>query len=176
MTLFRELIGPGFAALPPPVRRVHEDRATTLLAGRGRVERGTGWLSMLFAIATSLPAAGEDVPVRVAITRDATGGETWSREFGGHAMVSRLRARGGLLEERLGAATFRFRLVADGGRIDWRLVAVRALGIPVPLAFFSGVRAAESIDGERYRFDVEARLPVVGLLVRYGGTLAPAAD
>jgi len=36
---------------------------------------------------------------------------------------------------------------------------VRALGLPLPLALFSGVRASESTEEGRYRFEVEARLP-----------------
>jgi len=111
--------------------------------------------------------------VRVTIRRNA-GGETWTREFAGHPMVSSLRARGGLLEERLGPTTFRFALAADRERITWKVVGVRVLGVPVPVSLFSRVRASESVSDERYRFDVEAHLPVVGLLVRYQGTLDAA--
>jgi hypothetical protein len=172
--LFRELIGPDFAGLPPAVRDVHQDCEETALAGRCRVDRGGGALAALFCAVASLPRAGEDVPVRVTIRR-REGGETWSREFDGKPMVSALRARDGLLEERLGPTTFRFALSADRERITWKLVGVRVLGIPVPVAMFSGVSASESTEGGRYRFDVEARLPVVGLLVRYRGTLDAVA-
>ncbi|QJR12818.1 hypothetical protein DSM104443_03911 [Usitatibacter rugosus] len=170
---FRELIGSGFAELPLQVRNVHDDRAQTELVGRCRVERGTGLLSRLFCAVSSLPAAGEDVPVRVTIRRNAEG-ETWTREFAGNPMISSLRARAGLLEERLGPTTFRFALAADRERISWNVVGVRVLGVPLPASLFSGVRASESVSGDRYRFDVEARLPVVGLLVRYQGTLDAA--
>jgi hypothetical protein len=50
-------------------------------------------------------------------------------------------------------------------------VGVRSLGIPLPLAWFDKVSARESVEGGRYRFDVRAEMPVVGLLVRYAGTL-----
>jgi len=172
--LFRQLIGPDFEGLPLAVRNVHQDCGETALAGRCRIDRGAGPLAAIFCAAASLPYAGEDVPLRVTIRRDRDG-ETWAREFAGKAMVSSLRARGGYLEERLGLATFRFTLAADRERIVWKLVAVRALGIPLPVAWFSGVSASESTEGGRYRFDVEARLPVVGLLVRYEGTLDAVA-
>lgn len=123
---------------------------------------------------SSLPRAGDDVPVRVTIRRDARG-ETWTREFDGRPMASSLRARGDLLEERLGPTTFLFRLHAGRERMSWRVERVRVFGIPVPAALFAGVTASESEEGGRYRFDVEARLPGVGLLVRYRGTLAPDA-
>jgi hypothetical protein len=171
--LFRQLIGPDFAGLPPAVRNVHQDCSETVLAGRCRVDRGGGALAALFCAVSSLPNAGDDVPLRVTIRR-SDGGETWVREFGGKPMRSRLRARGGLLEERLGPTTFRFSLRADRERITWKVVAVRVLGVPVPVALFDGVLASESTEGGRYRFDVEARLPVVGLLVRYRGTLDAA--
>ena len=86
-------------------------------------------------------------------------------------MRSRLHARGGLLEERLGPTTMCFELHAREASIDWRLAAVRVMGVPVPLAWFDGVSARESLEGSLYRFDVEARLAVVGLLVIYSGTL-----
>lgn len=168
--LFRQLIGPDFAGLPSAVQDVHQDRAETALAGRCRVDRGRGVLASLFCAVSSLPRVGADVPLRVTIRRH-DGGETWVRDFGGKPMVSSLRARGGLLEERLGPTTFHFALSADRERITWKVVGARVLGIPVPAAMFSNVSASESTEDGRYRFDVEARLPVVGLLVRYQGTL-----
>lgn len=171
--LFRLLIGPAFAGLPLAVRNVHQDCAETALEGRCRIDRGHGALAALFCAVSSLPKAGDDVPVRVTIRRDE-GGETWAREFGGKPMVSRLRARDGLLEERLGPTTFRFALSADRERITWKVVGARVLGIPVPASMFAGVSASESTEGGRYRFEVEARLPVVGLLVRYRGALDAA--
>jgi hypothetical protein len=171
--LFRELIGPDFAGLPLQVRNVHEDRSETALVGRCRIDRGRGWLSGIFGAVSSLPPGGEDVPVRVTIRRDALG-ERWTRDFGGYPMASTLRAQEGLLEERLGPTTFRFELIADRERITWKIAGVRVLGVPVPVSWFSGVTASESVDRERYRFDVEACLPVVGLLVRYQGTLDAA--
>ncbi len=173
MALFRELIGADFGDLPLAVRQVHEDRAETALAGTCRVDRGRGMLAAILGAVASLPRSGESVALRVTIRRRAQG-EVWEREFDGKPMVSSLRARAGLLEERLGPTTFAFRLVADRERIAWRLVGVRTLGIPLPVALFSGVCASESTEGGRYRFDVEASLPVVGLLVRYRGTLEAA--
>jgi len=59
---------------------------------------------------------------------------------------------------------------ADPG-LSWRLVRVRALGLPLPSGWFAGVRAREFERDGRYHFDVAAQLPVVGLLVRYRGWL-----
>ncbi|MEH6416380.1 DUF4166 domain-containing protein [Pseudomonas sp. CGJS7] len=55
--------------------------------------------------------------------------------------------------------------------LAWRLMRVRALGLPLPRSWFSGVRAREFEREGRYHFDVVAQLPLVGLLVRYRGWL-----
>ncbi|MEI2454079.1 DUF4166 domain-containing protein [Lysobacter firmicutimachus] len=66
------------------------------------------------------------------------------------------------------------RLGEDGSEepgLSWRLVRVRALGLPLPARWFAGVRAREFERDGRYHFDVAAQLPAVGLLVRYRGWL-----
>ena len=46
--------------------------------------------------------------------------------------------------------------------------------LPLPAGWFDGVRCREREHDGRYEFLVEARLPLVGLVVRYEGWLAPA--
>jgi hypothetical protein len=169
-SLFRRLLGAAFDSLPHPVQLLHEGRAQLIASGRCDVERGSSLLSRLLAALTALPAEGRDVPVTVVIRADAER-ETWTRAFRGQRMGSTLHARDGLLEEHLGPATFLFRLDAADGAIVWTLEEVRALGVPLPAAWFRGVTSRESADGPRYRFDVRAQLPIAGLLVHYRGTL-----
>lgn len=172
--LFPGLLGERFAALPPKVRELHLRPGTQRLVGEVTVDRGSGWLSRLCAWATRLPPAGVG-PIAVDIAA-APGTERWTRHIAGHAMPSRLWASQGLLCERLGLVTFEFRLAveedeAQGRAIVWRVAQVRALGIALPIAWFTDVAARESQRGERYCFDVRAVLPLVGLLVRYEGWL-----
>jgi uncharacterized protein DUF4166 len=155
------------------VRAVHDGRDEHVLDGVCDVERGTSLLSRFLAALTALPAAGRAVPLRVSIRADPEG-ETWTRTTAGRPMKSSLRARGDLLEEHLGPAVFLFRLRADAGAITWALEGVRALGLPLPVAWFRRVTARESAEGPRYRFDVRAELPVAGLLVHYRGELEVA--
>jgi hypothetical protein len=169
-SLFRRLIGDGFEALPVQLRAVHDGPALRTYAGRCHVERGTGLLSRLCGAVASLPPAADVVPIRVSIESHARG-ETWTRDFGGRTMRSTMTERGGLLEERLGPTVFRFALLAGSDAIDWRLVGVRSLGIPLPLAWFDKMSARESLEGNLYHFDVRAELPLAGLLVHYRGTL-----
>jgi Domain of unknown function (DUF4166) len=169
-SLFRRLIGDKFDELPLQLRAIHGGAALRTYAGHCRIDRGGSFISRLCGAVSSLPAAGDAVPLRVSIESDARG-ETWIRDFAGRKMRSTLRGRDGLLEERMGPTVFRFALDAHGDAIEWNLVGVRSLGIPLPLAWFDKVSARESIEGDRYRFDVRAELPLAGLLVRYRGTL-----
>ena len=160
----------SFSDLPEALRRIHDPRSKQL-NGRCDVERGGNWLVRWLAPSASLPPSGGDVPLIVSIRVDEQG-ETWTRNFGGHRMQSRLWVRDSLLAERLGAITLLFVLTAVEGRIEWRVAAARFLGMPLPMSWFVGASATEAIIDGRYTFDVSATLPLVGLLVRYRGWLA----
>ena len=86
-------------------------------------------------------------------------------------MRSRLWDADGVLCERLGLVTFGFALSARDGAIEWRVVRVRALGLPLPARWFGAVAAREFEQNDRYHFDVRAALPLAGLLVHYRGWL-----
>jgi hypothetical protein len=167
--LFCRLLGESFATLAPRVRALHLREGTCRYRGIVEVERGRGVLARLCAYATRLPPAGHG-PIEVEIAADAEG-ECWTRRVRGHVMRSRLWGRDGLLNERLGLVTFEFRIDAHDGAIEWTVVRVRALGLPLPVRWFEGVAARESEVDDRYHFDVRAALPLVGLLVRYQGWL-----
>lgn len=171
--LFPALLGDGFAALPEAVRRVHDGRPMKRLAGRCEVRRGRGVLAWLVGAAAALPRASGEVEVQVLIQRRGDG-EVWTRHFGGALMRSRLWRDGGLLCERLGLATFRFRLAVADARLEWQLRSVHALGVPLPLAWFRGVTAEEGVADGRYAFRVSASVPGVPLLVAYSGWLDDA--
>lgn len=167
--LFRRVLGVEFEALPAAVRTLHAASGHRRYRGQVEVVRGGNPLARLFAWASRLPPAGQG---EVEVEIDASGDEEkWTRHIGGHAMPSRLWERDGLLCERLGLARFGFRLAAEQGDIVWRVERVTVLGVPLPARWFVNVRARESELEGRYRFDVAAALPVIGLLVRYRGWL-----
>jgi hypothetical protein len=167
--LFERLLGDAFGSLAPRVRKLHRDAGTRRYRGEVEVERGNHPLAVLCARATRLPPAGSG-PIEVEIASDAAG-ECWARHVGGHVMRSRLQDCGGLLRERLGLVTFTFALQAREGAIEWRVVRVHALGLPLPVRWFGAVAACEGESDGRYTFDVSAALPLAGLLVRYRGWL-----
>lgn len=170
-SLFAGLLGAeAFDALPVPLRTLHLRDGRALWRGEVEVMRGRSLLSRVCAWATRLPPAGTG-PIEVEIVA-AEGREQWTRHVAGHAMRSRLWADDGLLNERLGLVDFRFRLSSVDRDIVWAVDGVRVFGLlPLPGAWFSQVHARESADGERYRFEVVAALPLAGPLVHYRGWL-----
>lgn len=172
--LFPRVLGPGFATLPPTVRRLHLTPGAGRWQGEAVVERGRHPLARLFAWATDLPPVGAGPAVVEIEAR--YGRERWVRRIGGDAMPSRLwageGASEGLLCERLGAVLFGFAMRVEEGAIVWRVARVRVFGwLPLPARWFAGVVARESERDGRYRFDVRAEMPVAGLLVHYRGWL-----
>lgn len=175
---FERLLGPKWSQLPEVVRQLHGGCSSRIWAGRARVERGTGWLSRLLALAARLPPAAEDLVVRIELHADGSGAQRWVRHFGNARMPSRLWVNGARLSERLGLVRLDFALHGTASGFDWQVVAVRALGVlPLPAHWFRQVKAGCGRDSQdRYRFDIEARLPWVGLLVAYEGWLLPIQD
>jgi hypothetical protein len=45
-------------------------------------------------------------------------------------------------------------------------------GVPLPLCLGPRSRASESVENGRFRFDVQIRHPLTGLIVRYRGLLS----
>jgi hypothetical protein len=170
-TLFAELLGDAaFSTLSARVQALHRATGTRTYRGEADVQRGKGLLSRLCGWATAQPPAATRVPLHVEIASTAAG-ERWTRDFAGHPMRSTMWAGDGLLCERLGLVTFGFALAAEDGKLFWHVRRVRALGVPLPARWFKGVKAAESEVAGRYHFDVEASLPIAGMLVHYRGWL-----
>ena len=168
--LFRRVLGAEvFDALPASVRRLHLRQGQARYRGEVEIQRGSGLLSRLCAWATRLPEAGIG-PIEVEIHAE-DGREIWTRHVGAHAMRSRLWCKRGMLCERLGLVAFGFRLHSEDADIVWRVESVRAIGVPLPVAWFKQVRARESAESGRYRFEVVASLPIAGPLVHYKGAL-----
>jgi hypothetical protein len=170
-TLFAGILGDAtFSTLPARVQALHRATGTRTYRGEADVQRGTGLLSRLCGWATAQPPAATRVPLQVEIASTANG-ERWTRDFAGHPMRSTMWAADGLLCERLGLVTFGFNLTVENNALVWHVRRVRALGVPLPARWFNGVKATESEVAGRYHFDVEASLPIAGILVHYRGWL-----
>lgn len=173
--LYADILGAAFDRLPSAIRAMHA--GTSIASGRASVERGNGLLSRLVAACVGFPPATEDTPVSVRFDA-GKGAELWTRTFGAKVFSSRQFAGRGrserLLCEGFGPLTFTMALVADGARLSLVLRGWRAFGIPMPLFLAPRSNAHETVEDGRFRFHVEIRHPLTGLIVRYRGWLVPA--
>jgi len=152
------------------VRELHELTSASQWAGEAKVERGRSRLSRLAAWIAGLPPDGRDQPLRVTF-EPVGANEIWTRQFGEAQFRSVQSERSGLLCERAGPTTFVFTPVASGDGLALRLDGFRLFGLPLPRLVHPSVRTWECERDGRYQFEVEARLPLAGLIVRYGGWL-----
>lgn len=174
--LFPALLGEHWSALALPVRRMHGDLARAQARGQADVTGATHAAARLLRRWLSLPPPGTAQALQVTIERHGRH-ETWTREFAGYRMRSRLsEAAGGRLCESLGPLRLYFELHRDGHAIDWRLRGARLLGLPLPRACIGHVLSRSDAEGDRYTFLIDARLPLLGRLVAYHGWLEPCHE
>ncbi len=171
-SLFRQLLGDALDGMPGPVRALHEMPLPRRFEGEARVRAARNPLARLAARIAGLPRHEGEVAMAVTIEREGAG-ERWIRHFPPSPFVSTLWPRDGLLCERLGPSEIRFRLRVDGDGILWEPVALRVFGaVPMPAFLMRGVKAREGVDAQgRYRFEVEARFPLIGFVAAYEGWL-----
>jgi len=173
---FQRILGPRFDALPAPVRRFHSLTTPTAVAGLADIEVASGLIPSLVCWLSGLPKSGSDAPVSVEFTPDGRGGEYWARRFGERRYASSFstgqRVGENLLIERFGPFHLEFRLRASAAGLSWVLVGVACVGIRAPRWAIPKVSCLESGEGERFLFDIQAALPLIGPLIRYRGWLA----
>jgi hypothetical protein len=173
--LYAQLLGSAWHELPAEIRAMHDLHSRLAAHGTADVERGKGLVARLLARAIGFPASSNAIPVTVRFAA-ADGVETWTRSFGNEEFSSaQFAGHGGdarLLCERFGWLTFAMALVVEGGRLELVPRRWSVLGIPLPMWFCPRADAYESVEGGRFRFHVEIRHPLAGLIVRYRGALA----
>jgi hypothetical protein len=170
IALYRRLLGDQFEKLPARVRELHDVTTTSVWAGRADVERGSSWFARVITTLFGLPPHGGSQPLKVTF-QPVDGGEVWTREFGARVFRSIQSASAELLCEQVGPVQLLFALVPSEAGLGLRMQAVRFFGIPLPAWLHPFVRSMDREEDARYRFEVEAHLPVFGLLVRYTGWL-----
>jgi|ERR1043166_2335159 hypothetical protein len=175
--LYATLLADSWAKLDPVIQRFHTFASTQHATGGFRVEHGKSWFVRMLARLAGLPGAADAVDVQLAVVTIPTG-EEWRRSFAGKPMVSTQSAHAdGRLVERVGLSELRFRLAAQNGGLRYETTgcALRLgpLRLPLPLRLSPRVTASEQAapGGDRIDVVVEMHLPLLGLLIRYGGQL-----
>ncbi len=172
--LYRRVLGAAFDTLPKPIRDMHSGVGAA--TGTADVERGTNLPARLTVALFGFPPASSNVPLTVRFTTDASG-ETWTRTFGTRTFSSHQSAGAGrtdkLLVESFGPFAFAMALVTDDAKLALIVRSWTCLGIPMPRALAPTGDAYEYAENGRFNFHVDIRLPLVGRIVRYRGSLAP---
>lgn len=173
-TLYAGLLGPSWEGLPPLVRRLHGEGCAT---GHFTIRRARGVLAALVGWLCQLPPAGEHVPTRLVVRRQA-GGQRWERTFGTHALATGQRVwEGGLLAEQLGPVECVFRLRAErrGLRYEqvgtWLRLGPWSLRLPRWMSPRIEAEAFESAEGMHVH--VRIHVAVIGAMLSYEGVILP---
>ena len=175
-SLFEQVLGTSYAALPAQVRAAHDLRDTHRYRGYARITRGTRPLPRLIAGLFKFPKANDQAPVEVTMRRVGDV-ENWERIFDGAAFRSTLRIKDGLMTERFGWITFRLGLFVRKDALHFPVTGARMGWLPLPAAFLPRSIALETERDGRFVFDVRIEAPVTGaLIVHYQGWLEPVED
>ncbi len=170
VSLYQQVLGPAFDALPASLRALHGLQRSAVFRGEAEVIAAHNPIARLIARLTGFPTRSYRCPVEVRIDADAHG-ETWHRDFGGHRFNSRLRCIDGQLHEQLGPHRIRFALDTDAQGLSMRPIAWRTLGIPLPRLLWPNISANETESEGRFRFDVATAFPLIGTVIHYRGWL-----
>lgn len=172
--LFALAMHRDFAALPEPIRLLHDRGRCFSASGRCDVDRGDNPVAQAIAALFRLPPPGRDLPLTVRFVARG-GAELWERHFAGRIMRSHLHRawEPGHIVERFGPFDFTIRLRWDGGRLHYDMAGGYFLGFRLPSALLPRSETFESVEDGLFRFDVRFTLPFVGLLSHYRGWLKP---
>lgn len=161
-----------FGEMPRVVRDAHVPDPATDLAGEVETTGPETWAGHVIAWFVGFPSTTGTCPAQVTIERDDDG-ELWVRRFGAAAFQSRLSAGApGKIAERFGPITFDLDAKADQGGFSLAVAQARLGELPLPRFLTPVSDATAGVDEQgRYRFDVTIKLPLIGRLVRYRGSL-----
>jgi len=172
--------GPHFDSLHPLLQALH--RSGGSLTGTIIIEPGrglAGWVGRRLAGRLGMPVDRRERGFTVEIRHD-DGVLHWNRHFDdGSRMVSLFRPVGTWPEGYWIETTGKLRLtltvdVIEGGWY-WRPLHIALGRLRLPLALFPRAAAYKRIEAGRYRFCVAFTVPILGMVLHYGGLLEAEA-
>jgi hypothetical protein len=133
---------------------------------------------LLIAMALRLgrfPKGAEDIPVQIQIDRDGDEWQ-WVRDFDGHSTRSRLTFDHGAacVREQMGGLSIWLQPEICDGRLQIYIRRLYVMGLRCPSFLLPRSSTVEWQNKTgHFCFDVSADMPMLGLLIRYRGWLAP---
>lgn len=178
--LYPPIVGAAWERVAPVVKAMHAPGFRA--EGTLRVTHGSNAIARLLARLSGAPPAGEAVAVKLAVAVSGAK-QSWSRSYGGHAVVTSQWVRAGRVIEAYAGLAIHFRFdVDDEGALVYRqertTLELGPLAIPFPsfVAPRAEGRVAPSATDGAAAVRVSVSAPIVGLLVRYEGTMRPSCE
>ncbi|MBL4853367.1 MAG: DUF4166 domain-containing protein [Robiginitomaculum sp.] len=170
--LYQQVLGENFDELPDALRAGHAVSNTKIMSGRVDVVRGKNPLSYLAATCIGFAKTGTDQPITI-IMDVKNQKEVWTRTIDGQSFRSVLSKdkRPHEIYERFGPVKFKMLFRIENEKLYYDIVSAKLLGLPFPKFLLPKSVSHERVQGGRFFFDVEIKLPVLGRLISYKGWL-----
>lgn len=172
--LYARALGEAFGTLPEALQAFHSVTDTVLYVGRVEVSHG-GPLARAVAAAGGLPRKAGDMPFAFRATRDGDA-EIWERDFDGHVTRSRQwLAAPGMIAEQVGPGLVHMVPEVRGASLHIPFTGAKVFGLRMPRGALQTCGGVISVTQDGHiGFDVQARVPGLGLIIRYRGRMAAA--
>ena len=171
-SLYRQILGERFDALPEALRRFHDRPGGGRAYGKLQIQRASGLLRNALASILGLPRTGMDVPVRLVVRIDGDR-ERWERYLQGRCLVTVQWASGDLVLESLGPFTYSSELVVQGSCLRNEFRRAWVMGLPLPRWLAPLIEGAVEAGDDGWHLAVRIGAPILGELVRYEGWVEP---
>jgi hypothetical protein len=170
LSMYEQAMGERYARLGSALQRFHRLAGRQVLLGQVETQAPASWPARALALCLGSPRHASTGPIRFELDARPDA-ETWTRHFPKRTMTSHLHLVSGSIVERLGPVRLSFDLQEHEGRLHMHLQRLHVLGIPCPAFLMPRVVAEETGVGDRLQFNVQAALPLVGVVAGYRGYL-----
>lgn len=175
-SLYQKVLEDAYRKLPEQVQRLHNNTDKSVWRGTANIKRGNNIISRLISKFVGFPEAGKNIPVVVNFSTNY-GTEKWHRTFGDKSFYSYQFMGTGrntnLICEKFGPLIFAMAVVVKDSKLHLIQRRWTFLGMPMPKFLLPEGDVYEHVVDGNFAFNVEVRLPIIGLLVHYKGTLRP---
>ena len=178
VNLYASLLGSSWERLPEMIHWAH---STGVKRGRFDVRHGSSRATGMLVKKSRLPPPGSDVKTTLVVGIQSPGVQRWERFFGNQLLTTTQWVEGSLLVERFGRWELLFCVSPVDGGLSYRQVGARyCLGtkrLRIPLSCAPQIAAQEFANTPSgIQVTVTVKLPMIGLLITYDGTLQREED